>query len=118
MRAWDHFQSRFSFRQGPALAGFLSVTLWLFQVVLVQPMFVCWLSAAQESESESRCETEEVDCPVQLTSRLRHRSRQAVPLHARPVARRISPRSLMVAPVERQCTAAAGNPAWCCPLRC
>gem|GEM_PF-1038828 len=118
MRAWDQFQSRFSLRQGPALVTFLSLTLWLFQAALVQPMIICWSGAAQESESEGRCETEEVDCPVQLTSRLRHRSREADPLHERPFGCRVSPRALVVASFERQCTTAAGNPAWCCPLRC
>lgn len=119
MFALNDFRSRFSFRQGPALIGFLSVALWVFQAVLGQPLCVCWSNESQGSESENRCETEEIDCPAQLAGSLRSRSRQVTAVRApsRSLSIQVARRAASVLATARL-RFPAGNPAWCCPLRC
>ncbi len=117
MFVFDDFASRHSFRRGPALVGFLSVMLWVFQVMMVQPLCLCWSNETQSGESENRSETEDIDCPAQLTSGLRSRARQAVRVAVPSTSCRASHRVALTATSARLCVP-LGNPAWCCPLRC
>ncbi len=104
------------FKQGKAFAGFLCVALGLFQLLLLQPMCV-WSDAYRETESESRCETEEVDCIVQLTSGVRNRSRKLAPLQVRSPVARTASRGASRAHLARLDVVEA-DPAWHSPLRC
>lgn len=117
MFASDHHRTQFSLRRGPALVGFLSVVLWVFQVVVGQPLYLSWSNETQSSESENRCETEELDCPAQLTNSLRSRSRHVAPIHPAPIPCRASHHASLVVARMWLCSS-IGNPARCCPLRC
>lgn len=113
---WNRFSIRPWVKRGQAIAGFLCVTLGLFQLLLIQPMCV-WSDVSRETESESRCETEEVDCFVQLTSGVRSRSRNSVPCQVRSPMARTASRGVCRTLMARLDVVEA-NPAWHSPLRC
>lgn len=117
MRVGEKFQSRSWLLHGQALAWFLCVAVGVFQVLMFQPLCVCWSDVSRESESESRGETEEVDCFAQVTSGPRNRSRQTVPQRVRHLVARARSRVALFATFARPCVVEA-NPAWHSPLRC
>jgi hypothetical protein len=93
------------------------IALWMFQVAIGQPLSFCCQGESQGSESEKRCEADEIGGPQHLSNNLRRRSREEELFHIGTLSDSASHRAALVAGAE-PCCIALRNPARALPLRC